>query len=147
MLYAEEANYWKTGRSSADSWLEKAKKEIRTVGGQVIGSGSFSEDITDRAGFMLAFKLEKENFSIKWPVLKSKRGDHQAAKRQAATALYHEVKAACVKMKFLGARSAFLAYLLLPDGRTASEASSPELLEKLPALMGGDSNPLLEAKN
>ncbi|KKN35552.1 hypothetical protein LCGC14_0782430 [marine sediment metagenome] len=27
------------------------------------------------------------------------------------------VKAACVKAKFLGTRSAFLAYLLLPDAR------------------------------
>ena len=144
-MYAEDVNYWQTGKASPDSWLEKAKKEIRTVGGQVVGSGSFSEDITGRAGFMLAFKLEGEEVTIKWPVLQSKRGNHQAAQRQASTALYHEVKAACVKVKFLGARSAFLAYLMLPNGQTASEASSPELLEKLPGLMGGNNQPLIEA--
>ena len=144
-MYAEDVNYWKTGRSSADTWLEKAKKEIKSVGGQVVGSGSFSEDLTGRAGFMLAFRLDGEDFTIKWPVLKSKSGDFLAAQRQAATALYHEVKAACVKVKFLGARSAFFAYLMLPDGRTASEVSSPELTEILPALIGGDSLPLLEA--
>ena len=142
---AEDVNYWKTGRSSADSWLEKAKKEIKGAGGQVVGSGSFSEDITGRAGFMLAFRLEGEEFAIKWPVLKSKTGDFSAAQRQAATALYHEVKAACVKVKFLGARSAFFAYLMLPDGRTAAEAASPELVEILPAIVGGNHQPLLEA--
>lgn len=144
-MYAEDVNYWQTGKANPDSWLEKAKKEIYVVGGQVVGSGSFSEDITGRAGFMLAFKLEDENFTIKWPVLRSKRGKQQAAQRQAATALYHEVKAACVKVKFLGARSAFLAYLMLPDGRTASEAGSPELLEMLPGLIGGNTQPLIEA--
>lgn len=143
-MYAEEVNYWLTGKASPDRWLEKAKKEIRGVGGQVLGSGWFSEDITGRAGFMLAFKLDGDEFSIKWPVLQSKRGNRLAAQRQAATALYHEIKAACVKLKFLGARSAFFAYLMLPDGRTASEASSPELLELLPALIGG-SQLLIEA--
>lgn len=144
-MYAEDVNYWQSGKASPDSWIEKAKKEIRTVGGRVVGSGSFSEDITGRAGFMLAFSLDGENFTIKWPVLQSKRGNHQAAQRQAATALYHEVKAACVKVKFLGARSAFFAYLMLPDGRTASEASSPELVEMLPGLIGGSNQPLIEA--
>ncbi len=144
-MYAENVNYWQTGKASPDSWLEKAKREIRAVGGQVVGSGSFCEDITGQAGFLLAFQLESENFAIKWPVLQSKRGNRQAAQRQAATALYHEVKAACVKVKFLGARSAFLAFLLLPDGRTASETSSPELAEMLPNLISSNSRPLLEA--
>lgn len=144
-MHAEDVNYWKTGRSSTDSWLEKAKKEIRAADGQVVGSGSFSEDITGRAGFMLAFRLDGEDFTIKWPVLQSKTGNHRAARVQSATALYHEVKTSCVKLKFKGARSAFLAYLMLPDGRTAEEASSPELLEMLPALIGGNSRPQLEA--
>lgn len=143
-IYAEDVNYWQTGKASADTWLEKAKKEIRIVGGQVVGSGSFSEDITSRGGFMLAFILEGERFTIKWPVLKSKKGNLQAAQRQAATALYHEVKAACVKVKFLGARSAFFAYLMLSNGRTASEVSSPELLEMLPGLIGGNNQILIE---
>lgn len=108
------------------------------------GSGSFSEDLTGRAGFMLAFILEGERFTIKWPVLQSKKGNLQAAQRQAATALYHEIKAACVKVKFLGARSAFLAFLMLPDGRTASEVGSPELLEILPGIIRGNNQVLIE---
>ncbi len=143
-MYAEDVNYWQTGKASPDNWLEKAKKEIHIVGGQVIGSQIISEDITGRAGFVLAFQLDGENFTIKWPVLQSKRNNRQAARRQAATALYHEVKAACVKVKFLGARSAFFAYLMLPDGRTAAEVGSSELLEMLPALIGGNGQLLLE---
>lgn len=135
--YAEDVNYWKSSRSGPDTWLDKAKVEIRRAGGQVVGSGSFSEDLTGRAGFMLAFTLANDNFTVKWPVLKSKSGDHKAAQIQAATALYHEVKAACVKVKFLGARAAFLAYLMLPDGRTASESTSETLVTALPQIIGG----------
>lgn len=136
-IYAEDVNYWQSSQAAPDNWIEKAKKEIRSVGGTIFGSGSFSEDITGRAGFMLAFELAGERFTIKWPVLQSKSGNHRSAQRQAATALYHEIKAACVKVKFLGARSAFFAYLMLPDGRTASEAGSPELVEILPSIIGG----------
>jgi hypothetical protein len=142
--YAEDVNYWKTGQSNPDYWIQKAKKEIGTVGGQVIGSGSFSEDLTGRAGFMLAFRLEDRDFTIKWPVLKSKGGNHLAAQRQAATALYHEVKSACVKVKFIGARSAFLAYLILPSGKTASESSDNKLMDELPLILGGNDIMLID---
>ena len=143
IIHAEDVNYWKTGKSSADTWLDKAKSEIGRVGGQVLGSGSFTEETTGRSAFMLAFNLDGESFQLKWPVLKSKTDNMKAARIQAATALYHEVKAACVKVKFLGARSAFFAYLMLPDGRTASEAGSAELAEVLPALLGGSGHALL----
>ena len=72
-----------------------------------------------------------------WPVLESKSGNLRAARVQAATSLYHEVKAACVKAKFLGTRTAFLAYWLLPDGRAAAEVTSAELSATLPQLFGG----------
>ncbi len=137
---AEEVNYWQTSRTSPDTWLDKAKKEIVGISGQVIGSGHIIDDLTGKSGFMLAFTLVGENFQMKWPVLLSKTGNLKAARIQAATALYHEVKSACVKAKFLGAKGAFLAYLLLPDGKTALEASGSELVELLPQLMLGDGN-------
>jgi hypothetical protein len=133
MNYAEDVNYWKTGRSSADTWLEKAKDIIRSVDGEVLASGSFTEDAVGRAGFVLTFSLDGEYFTIKWPVLESKTGNLTAARIQAATALYHEVKSACVKLKFIGSRSAFFAYLQLPDGRMVSEARSDELSALLPS--------------
>lgn len=136
-MYAEEVNYWKTGQSSPDTWLERTKSEIRKAGGQVAGEGFVSEELTGRASYILAFSLEGDNFKLLWPVLESKTGNLKAARIQAATALYHEVKAACVKAKFLSARAAFFAYLMLPNGQTAAEAGSAALVEMLPQLLGG----------
>lgn len=130
--YAESVNYWQTSRSSPDKWLERAKKEIGKAGGEVIAEGFLSEP--GKAAFMLAFVLGQDSYKMIWPVLESKGGKVLAAKVQAATALYHEVKAACVKAKFLGTRTAFFAYLMLPDGRVASEISAPELVATLPSL-------------
>lgn len=135
MRYAEEVNYWKTGQSSPDTWLEKAKREITTVDGQVLGEGFISEALTGKSSFMLCFHLQEEDFKVLWPVLKSKTGNIKAARVQAATALYHEVKASCVKFKFLGARVAFLAYLVLPNGRSAAEVATLELIKTLPQLL------------
>jgi hypothetical protein len=131
MMYkAEDVNYWQTSRTGPDTWLEKAKREIKRAGGTVGGSAAISDDLTGQAGFMLAFQIGSDRFKMIWPVLKPRRGS-----LQAATALYHEVKAACVKAKFLGSRSAFLAYLLLPDGRSASEISDTKLAEALPEML------------
>jgi len=43
--------------------------------------------------------------------------------------LYHDVKGKCVSATVLGAKPAFFSYLLLPDGRTAIEATMKELTE------------------
>lgn len=135
---AENANYWKTSKSSPDVWLEKAQTEIKRVGGVIAGSAIVSDEIAGRYAFMLAFQLGDDNFKMTWPVLKTKTGNLKAARIQAATALYHEVKAACVKVKFLGARSAFFAYLMLPDGRTASDVGGDELAQILPQMLLSD---------
>lgn len=133
-IYAEDVNYWKTSSSSADSWIEKAKKEIKSVGGAVLGEAYASSD--GKAAFMLAFTLDGDSFKVTWPVLQSKTGNQGAAKVQAATALYHDVKARCVSLRFLGSRAAFMSYLLLPDGRAAGEAGSAELVRALPLMLG-----------
>ena len=135
MYKAEDVNYWKTSHTLPDAWIEKAKREIKRAGGEVAGSAMVSDDLTGQAGFMLAFQIGPDRFKMTWAVLKPRRGSLQAARIQAATALYHEVKAACVKAKFLGSRSAFLAYLILPDGQTASEISDTKLAEVLPGML------------
>ena len=96
--------------------------------------GFGSEPTTGKSAFMLAFEIEGDNFKVVWPVLPSKRGNEKAARRQAATMLYHDVKAKCLSAVVLGARAAFFSYLLLPDGRTAIEATIPELTNGIPAL-------------
>lgn len=135
-MYAEDVNYWKTGRSDVDTWIERAKKEIRAVAGVVHGSGSYTDDATGRGVIFIRFSFGNDEFNLKWVVLESKAGDIAAARRQAATALYHDVKAACVKLKFFGARAAFLPYLLLPDGsgKNLMEASGTDMIKLLPAL-------------
>lgn len=129
-VHAESVNYWQTSRSSPDTWLEKAKREITKVGGSVIGEGFVSDSI--KSSYLLAFQIGDDQFRMIWPVLKSKGGNLRTARIQAATALYHEVKAACVKAKFLGSRTAFFAFLMLPDGRTASQVATPEIAEIFP---------------
>jgi len=137
-MNAEDVNYWQTSRTSPDTWLEKAKGEIKRAGGTIAGVASISDEIAGKAGYMIAFQLDGDQFKLIWPVLKPKRGSAHAAKIQAATALYHEVKAACVKVKFLGARTAFFAYLLLPDGRVTAEMAVSEMTNVLPQLLLSD---------
>ena len=130
--HAEDVNYWKTGRSAPDAWLDRAKKEIEKAGGHHLGEGFGSDAATGRSAYMIAFELEGDQFKIVWPVLPSRGENERAARVQAATMLYHDVKARCVSAKVRGARAAFFSYLLLPDGRTAAGASVPELVDVVP---------------
>ena len=137
-VYAEDVNYWRTGQSSPDKWIDDAKREIKAAGGTVIGEAYGSEASTGRAAFMLEFEFAAERFRVVWPVLPTRTKNpaaERAARVQAATMLFHDVKARCVSAKVLGARSAFFSYLCLPDGRTAAQAASPELTALFPRLL------------
>ena len=133
-LYAEDVNYWKTGKSSPDAWMDKTRRQIKHLSGQVLMEGFGSEPVTGRAAFMLAFEIGGDKFKAIWPVLSSKGGNEKAARVQAATMLYHDVKARCISAAVLGTRAAFFSFLLLPDGRTAAEVSTPELMQVIPEL-------------
>lgn len=134
-LYAEDVNYWKTSKSSPDAWIDKTKRQIEQLGGKILLEGFGSEPATGRAAFMLVFEIGGDKFKAVWPVLPSKSSSERAAKVQAATMLYHDVKAKCISAAVLGARAAFFSFLMLPDGRTAAEASVPELVQAIPALL------------
>ena len=97
--------------------------------------GFIRESGTGRAAFLIEFLLQDNHFKLIWHVLKSRAGDEKAAKVQAATAMYHDVKAKCLRSIWAGARAAFLEWLLLPNGQTAAEAVSPDLLAAIPALI------------
>lgn len=87
---------------------------------------------------MLGFEIEDDRYKVIWPVLPSKSGNEQAARRQAATMLYHDIKAKCLTAKVMGARSAFFSYLMLPDGRVAAQLADPDLrAEAFPPLLTG----------
>jgi len=128
--YAEDINYWRTGRSDPDTWMERAKAQIAKLGARVLSEGYGRA--REGAAFMLHFEAQGEEFRVIWQVLPTRGDNERAARIQAATLLYHDVKAKCLEATVKGVRTAFFEYLLLPDGRTASEASEPELLEGVP---------------
>lgn len=124
--FAEDVgHYWQTSSSSPDQWLERAKKLIVELEGTIVAEGYGS--VEEHAAYMLAFKIGGDSFKVVWPVLPSRTGKALAAKRQAATLLYHDIKAKAMTASVLGAKVAFFSYLMLADGRTASELATPEL--------------------
>ena len=134
-LYAEKCNYWKTSKSAPDAWMEKIIGEIESFGGQIISSGFGNEHMTGRAAYMVRFSVEDETFRMVWPVMPSETGDTFAARRQAATMLWHDVKAKCVAAQVLGSRIAFFSWLELPDGRPMFQLANNELLEEAPRML------------
>lgn len=134
-IYAEDVNYWKTSNVAPDGWIDKAKAEIKAAGGKVLGDAFGDQD--GRAAYMMEFTFGADRFRLVWPVLSSKTKADRAARIQAATMLYHDVKSKCVSAKVHGLRAAFFQYALLPDGRTAAQLATPELTDRYPKLLTG----------
>ena len=134
-LFAEDVSYWKTSATSPDKWIEKAIKQIESAGGQVLRH-AFGSDGGHEA-YMIDFVLVDDAFKILWQVLPTRTKNNLAARRQAATALYHDVKARALSAKWIGSRGAFFSYIMLADGRPAAMASAPELMSAMPRLLQG----------
>jgi hypothetical protein len=140
--YAEDMNYWQTSKSSPDVWIGRAKSEIGKAGGVVIAEGFGADSLTGRAAYMIHFHTAMdEEFKVMWPVLPTKKaGSVIAARIQAATMLYHDVKSRCVAARVFGLRTAFFAYLILGDyGQTAAQMTSEQLVGSLPLLLASGS--------
>lgn len=135
-LYAEDLPFWQTGRSSPDLWMDRTRKVLMALGGEVMAE-AFAQDVQGRAIYMMAWRIGGDSFRVDWPVLATRKGNISAARIQAATMLYHHLKAAAVSAAVMGHRSAFLAHLVLPDGRTAGSASGADLLRALPMVTVG----------
>lgn len=130
--YAETINYWKTSKSSPDEWIRRACNVIEKHTGRV-NIHAFGKDGSGNEAYMIQFTLAEIEFKAIWPILPVRyKEDKLAARRQAATLLHHDIKAKCLESTVKGAKVAFFEYLLLPDGRTASEATLPELLQGIP---------------
>lgn len=132
-IYAEDVNYWKSSTVSPDTWIDKAKAEIGAAGGRTINDAFGNQD--GRAAYMIDFAFGSDMFRAIWPVLPSKTKADRAARIQAATMLYHDVKSKCVSAKVHGARAAFFQYALLPDGRTAAQVAAPEIVALYPKML------------
>jgi len=127
-LYAEDVNYWKTSRSDPDSWIEKTVRLITEKGGVVHHYGAAT--INGSSAFQIEFSIDSDTFRIKWPALKTQTGETRATKVQAATMMYHDVKAKLMNSLIFGAKAGFIQYLLV-DGETVSERQNQETIGKL----------------
>lgn len=131
--FGEDLPYWKTGRSSFDSWLEKAERFLVDSGGQLLRQATGRERGAE--AMMMEFELDDDLFRVVWPVLPSKKDDRGAARRQAATMLFHDIKSRGVRHRIFGARVAFFEFLVLPSGATAQEVGAETVVEALPKLL------------
>ena len=120
-MQAEDMNYWKTSKSSMSTWLDRLTKQIEDVGGEVYIKATGRNPTTGLAAVMVNFQIGDDVFKIVWPILESRTDNLKAATVQAATLMFHDIKARCMSAKILGARTAFFAYYMLPDGRSAAE--------------------------
>lgn len=135
--HAEDVNYWKTGKSTPDRWLEKAEHQIKALGGHVFVSAFGQDPSVGTAAYLVDFEIGGDRFKAVWPVLPTrKEKDLPAAKRQAATLLYRDIKAKCLSAIIKGARRAFFEYLRLPDGQTAGDIANEDLFE-IPMILRG----------
>lgn len=116
---AETVNYYGTSQKSPDTWIEKAVKEIQSVKGRIIGQG-FKSEYGQPELFMILFRIGEQEYKILWEVLPTKKSI-LAARRQAATMLYHHVKHLCIVAKVRGIQNTFLEFLIAPNGQTIGE--------------------------
>lgn len=96
---------------------------------------------------MLSFDLDGIPHRIVWPVLpvrprKSKADLKRAARIQAATYIFHDVKAKCMIAKIMGVGAAFASFQLLPSGDTVAERGFRRLSVRLPSslMLGSGTN-------
>ncbi len=127
--FAEDVNYWKTGKSSPDTLVSKAVEIIRKLGGTNIAEAFGSYD--GRAAFIVQFNFGEERFRIAWPCLPQRKADERAARIQAATFLFYDVKAKALSAAILGPRAVFIGSLLLPSGKTVTESALPAIAEHM----------------
>ena len=139
-LEIENLPYWKSSNSGPDTWIDRTIKLILDFDGEVINQAQGMDYKSGMAAFQIIFKLQGDTFKIVFPVLEPKKqADMRSAKIQAATILYHDIKARLVSSKILGARSVFFGNLLLENGVTAAELENPELsIKKIFSLESGD---------
>jgi len=122
-LYADMLPYWQTSTTSPDIWLDKAKQEIVKAGGKATKQ-AYIED-GGIAQYMLGFSVSENSYIITWPVMRPRKpADMRAAKIQAATMLYHDVKSRCISARVLGFAPTFMQYLIV-DGQPMARKYLP----------------------
>ena len=145
--YAEQlGHFWRTSSTSPDKWLDNTVKLIKGHGGKVLQCLTGQDYETGKSAFLLLFQFGDDIFRVSWPVLPTRTKDERSAKIQAATLLHHCVKSKLMESKILGTRTAFFSYMMLPDGRTASEAAAPQIADIFPAYKRLESGDVIEGE-
>ncbi|MEO1417526.1 MAG: hypothetical protein AAFW00_19740 [Bacteroidota bacterium] len=128
--YANDLPYWKTGKSSAESWMNKTEKLITEAGGEV--DTRISGKPNGKEAILFIFMLEGARYKILWPVLPTKKIDEQpAALRQCATMIYHDTKARVLRLKIFPPKVVFSDYLIGPNGQTLAEIGQADIPKAL----------------
>ncbi len=125
--YAHDLNYWKTSKSPAGVWIDRATEQIEDHGGAVLMSAKSNH--LGNTAYCIEFTFNSERFKAVWPVLESQySNEEKACERQAATMLFHDIKSRCMKIAIFGARYAFFDMVLLEDGRIAGQLSNDDIV-------------------
>lgn len=122
--------------------MDKTIKILKEYGAVFTGRAHGHDMITGQEAYMMQFSLDGDNYKIVWPVLTPKQEkDGNAARRQAATMLYHDIKARLMYATVHDIRNAFLPMLLVTDasGRLLAmgEVATPELMDRIPKMLEG----------
>ena len=128
--FAEDMNYWKSGKSAPDKWLDSAEDIINKLGGEVHLRAIGRQD--GRSVYCMNFSFGEDRFKAIWPVLPTKKNEKRAAERQASTMLFHDVKSRSLRSSIFGPRVAFFDFLLLENGKTTTQLTNQELLNYTP---------------
>jgi len=131
--YAEDVNFWKSSKSNSDTWLDRTEDLITKYDGVILVRAKGMNN--GESAFLVEFKHKKSIFKIVWPILPTKQNEIRAAERQAATLIYHDVKARILRSHIFGFENAFFDFMLLPNGKTVSQMSTVELQDIEPKLL------------
>ncbi len=142
MKYAEELPYWQTSQTDPDTWIEKTIRVMAELGGK-LQMEAFGKDGQGRGAYLLTFSIKEDTYRVVWPVMQSRGGRNKAAKIQAATSLYHYVKALSLAAAVMGIKAALFSFFELPDGSTVLEHTDSAILQagrmfQLPASSQGE---------
>jgi hypothetical protein len=128
MKHAEELPYWMTSQTSPDTWIDRTIKILTELGGK-LQMEAFGKDGYGRGAYMLSFSVKDESYRIVWPLTQSRSGKISAEKIQAATSLYHYVKAISLAAAVIGTKAALFTFMQLPDGSTVVENTDNAILQ------------------
>lgn len=104
--YAEDMNYFKTSKKSADAWLDDTVELVESISGKVTDRAIVKKG--DREVCFIKWEHNHKTYQFLWETLPVKlKGNERAARVQMVTALYHAVKAKVIEAKFRGVDTAF----------------------------------------